>query len=294
MRVDVSEIKSFKNCKRNWEYTSRNRFHLQPFAPNPNFFIGTLVHEALHALYIGGPQVMDKVLEMTLKEIPEDSKSERSMLTNIITKYTDQYLIPDLEQYEVLDIEYGFSFELPACPDVEFCGSIDMIVRGKEDGLIYGFEHKTAKAFRNTFQLKLDEQPRLYTKALQIWAEKKGYEVGGIFVNQVKKTIRELQVSRVLLTYTEPDLRGFLNSVCDTVNTMAEHVIMADSVDAEGAYQLPEPSYMGCLICDLKDICEEYAYENAPLKTILTEFSEEVHVREGDHLDEKSERIIEE
>ena len=47
IRIDVSEAKSYKECGRKWDLSSRNKFHLRPKAPNTNFLFGTLFHEGL-------------------------------------------------------------------------------------------------------------------------------------------------------------------------------------------------------------------------------------------------------
>ena len=55
MKVDVSEIKTFKACKRQWQLTSRNKFHLRPMITPPAFAFGTIFHEALAQLYLDVP-----------------------------------------------------------------------------------------------------------------------------------------------------------------------------------------------------------------------------------------------
>ena len=47
MRVDVSEVKSYRECKRKHQFSSRNRFHLRSTIPNPNLVFGTQFHEVL-------------------------------------------------------------------------------------------------------------------------------------------------------------------------------------------------------------------------------------------------------
>ena len=53
MITDVSEIKEFRHCKRKWQLSSRNSFHLTPCVTPPAFKMGTVFHECLHKLYLG-------------------------------------------------------------------------------------------------------------------------------------------------------------------------------------------------------------------------------------------------
>ena len=53
MIVDVSEIKEFRHCKRKWQLSSRNSFHLTPCVTPPAFKMGTVFHECWHKLYLG-------------------------------------------------------------------------------------------------------------------------------------------------------------------------------------------------------------------------------------------------
>ena len=303
MRVDVSEIKSFRMCRKNWEYSSRNTMHLRPKAINENFFVGTMIHEALHSLYLGGN--VDKIRENALKEFAESEKSTRSMLTNIINNYAADVLPDDLERYEVKDIEY--KFEVPfdeilsdACitsedleeigipadtnwHDIFYCGSIDMVVIEKATKKVFGFEHKTTKAYRPDMYVLLDEQPRMYFEILHRIVKEMGpeYSVGGIYLNQIKKTVRELQYKRVLCRYYFKDRKKFLIGIARSL-----YAIRANKDCA----QEPTPGYMSCQMCDYSTLCQEYGYAEVSREDILEEFSEEFEVRDVDHLEEKVER----
>ena len=152
MKVDVSEIKTYKSCRRQWLLTSRNRFHLRPVVTPSHFALGTIFHESLHAMYMGAP--LEKVMQFVRKEISTDNEAA---LLAMVPGYYRNVLPGDLDRFKVLDIEHHFSF-VPADPDtgevldpdVEVCGSIDMIVLAEAENAIYGFEHKTCKNFAKT------------------------------------------------------------------------------------------------------------------------------------------------
>ncbi len=192
MKIDVSEIKSFKACKRQWMLSSRNRYHLRPTTTAKALEMGTLFHEALAQLYSGADY--DKVIALVEKERTKDEVALKAMLKG----YYD-VLMEDLERMNVLEVEYRFNFESDV-PDVECVGAIDLIaLEYTENGpVLYGYEHKTAGQFREQTLIKMDEQPRLYFEALELYLDNAIYEgcvprdtcLGGIYINEIKKLIR--------------------------------------------------------------------------------------------------------
>ena len=300
IRIDVSEVKSYKECGRKWDLSSRNKFHLRPKAPNTNFLFGTLFHEGLHAMYMGANP--DKAIDDAVKELG-DPAMQRCMVT-MLSGYAQEVLPKDLEEFNVLDIEHSFNLEYEDLPGITLCGSIDMICEHKKTGLIFGFEHKTARAFRPAIYTQLDEQPRLYTEALVQYVKERALNkdgevltdeeaaerIGGIYINQVKKVQKYFDSQRDLCKYTEADRANFMESFFHTCRLILER----KTNTPEGEAQLPEPGYMKCQMCDYSNICEHYGYEHINKDDLLQEFSEEYEVRECDHLDEKQERHKEE
>lgn len=310
MRVDVSEIKSYRACKRSWLLSSRNRFHLRPRVTPSVFAFGTIFHEALHAMYMGSP--LEKVMAMVTREMNPETDTA---LLAMVPGYFENVLPYDLERYKVLDIEHQFSFEVPGVEDLNVCGSIDMIALDIETNKVYGFEHKTAKAYRDDHFLWMDEQPRVYTIALKHFVEaynekqmEKYHEewdrwdaecqepdlepqkpipvtLGGIYINEVKKLLRKFDYKRSLCVYPEDDLTNFMNGFFHTC------VQCKTSVDTDDV-AIPQPNYMGCKMCNFQTICETYKYSTLVEDVVLDEFSEEFVKRDSDHLDEKVERNV--
>ncbi|MCM1232212.1 MAG: PD-(D/E)XK nuclease family protein [Ruminococcus flavefaciens] len=328
MKVDVSEIKAFKGCKRQWELSSRNKMHLRPRVTPTNFALGTIFHESLAQMYLGVN--IDKVMEMVRREMNTDSDAA---LLAMVPGYYKNVLPGDLDRFKVLDIEHHFEIA-PRTSDGEYifplehqvdpktgelqydakgdpimvssvliCGSIDMIVLDPEQNKIYGFEHKTCKSFRDEAFLWMDEQPRVYTWALQEYVDAynakrhnewfdKGCPVqeepvsatlGGVYLNEVKKLLRQFQYQRTLCTYSEADLDHFMETFfmdCEACHNMV----------VTGAYAAPKPSYFGCNMCQFKTICSTYMYAPLNEAEVLDEFSEEYVKRTEDHLEEKTER----
>lgn len=338
MKVDVSEIKTFKACGRQWQLSSRNRFHMRPIVTPPQFALGTIFHESLAQLYLGVS--LDKVMEMVRREMQTDNDAA---LLAMIPGYYKNVLPNDLERFKVLDIEWHFEIP-PTTSDGEYlfpiehaidkktgelmydgngdplmipslvvCGSIDMIVLDKVQNKIYGFEHKTCKNFRDASFLWMDEQPRVYTWALQqyvqsynerreleyqaAWKEwavvggRSEHEppkpepatLGGVYLNEVKKLLRQFQYNRTLCTYTDEDLDHFMQAFFFDCNS-CKHAVDNNS------YAAPKPSYFSCGNCAYKTICSTYMYAPLSEADVLEEFKEEFVKREEDHLNEKAER----
>lgn len=308
MKVDVSEIKTYKSCRRQWQLTSRNMFHLRPMITPSHFALGTIFHESLHMMYMGSP--LDTVMKFVRQEISQDSEAA---LLAMVPGYYKNVLPGDLDRYQVLDIEHHFDF-VPADletgevidADLHVCGSIDMIVLDPEENAIYGFEHKTCKNFRDSSFMWMDEQPRVYTYALMLYVDEynqkqmnkwlaecdrdevrppmpKEVTLGGIYINEVKKLLRDFKYQRTLCKYPKDDLCNFMRAFFGTCCACHNSVIGNDP-------SYPSPSYFGCSMCDYKTICETYMYGTLDKDTVLNEFKEEFKVRETDHLEEKTER----
>lgn len=338
MRVDVSEIKTFKTCRRQWQLSSRNRFHMRPIVTPPQFALGTIFHEALAQLYLGVS--LEKVMEIVRREMQTDKDAA---LLAMIPGYYKHVLPDDLDRFTVLDIEHHFeiapitsdgeylfplehavdakSGELQydkngdpvMVPSLTICGSIDMIVIDKSTNKIYGFEHKTCKNFRDESYLWMDEQPRVYTWALQEYVRNYNAKqqakymeawdkwnalthptepepvqpepatLGGVYLNEVKKLLRQFQYQRTLCVYTDEDLDHFMQAFFNDC-TACKHAVDKNS------YAAPKPSYFNCGMCDFKTICATYMYAPLDESAVLEEFKEEFVKREDDHLSEKTER----
>ena len=318
MKVDVSEIKTFKSCRRQWQLSSRNKFHMRPIVTPPQFALGTIFHESLAQLYLGVPY--EKVMEMVRREMQTDNDAA---LLAMIPGYYQKVLPGDLDRYRVLDIEHHFEIA-PKTSDGEYlfplepmvdkktgevqydgngnplmvssllvCGSIDMIVADDAQNKIYGFEHKTCKSFRDESYLWMDEQPRVYTWALKEYVAEynakhgTNYELGGVYLNEVKKLLRNFQYQRTLCVYTDEDLDNFMQ-------TFFEDCLSCKHAVDTNSYAAPKPSYFTCNMCSFKTICTTYMYDNLDKAEVLDEFKEEFVERTEDHLEEKAERSTEE
>lgn len=305
MRFDVSEMKTASECGRKWQLSSRNAFHLRPKVANPNLFFGSLFHECLHTLYLGGD--IDKVVEQAVRECVGDS-AQQKVIENMLRGYYDQVLLDDLSRYKVLDIEHSVNFDLPVndvdpetgeqLDPIHVCGSIDMVTEEIGTHAIWGFEHKTASKFRPDIYLAMDEQPRVYFIELMHLVEQMNidyyakykepgpYTVGGIFINEVKKSQRKFEYLRRPCKYSKRQMEAF-------VKLLVQRALRIRDMKNDPSLCSTDPGYLKCQMCDYATICQMYTYDFLDKDAILDEFAEEFEVREVDHLDEKVERRIE-
>lgn len=290
--VDVSEVKAFKECRRKWSLNSRNKWHIIPRVQKNVFNFGTQMHEMLHALYLGGD--MQRALDVALSHLYEEP--EQKVMTAIALGYSSGPLLEDLDRFEVKDIEYRFHIKMPGLDGVELTGSIDMIVVEKDTNVVYGFEHKSCKAFRPESYSLIDEQPRLYYYALQSLVKemnkrlpdgegKQLYTLGGIYLNEIKKVQRKFEYKRTLCKYTDKDLAAFMASFVGCCRKIHLDSSIPSNLPA------PEPSMMKCQMCEFSSVCDHYGYSSPDsLEDFLGEFGEEFQIREFDHLEEKVHR----
>lgn len=317
--IDVSEVKTYNTCRRQWQFSSRNQFHIVPRTPAKSLAMGTIFHEAVAQLYLGADY--DKVMTLVRKEIAKDETA----LIGMLKGYYEEVLIHDLEKWEVLEVEHRFKFPsgledtywwCPQCkeeidsysvPHEETCpkchtqldivtesvvdciGSIDLIVYERKANTIYGVEHKTCSTFRDNAFLWMDEQPRVYCKALDYYigqAKEQGRVPkdainGGIYINEVKKLLRDFQYKRTLCTYDKEDLDRFWNKYL--LNLESCVVSLKFKEDSEE----PCPNYMNCRMCGFQNVCAVYGYRCVSEKVLLEDFGTEYMKRDCDHLDEK-------
>lgn len=311
IKIDVSEIKTYRGCRRQWLLSSRNRFHLRPKNPSAALTMGTLFHEAIGELYLEVHE--DKVLAMVKREATADSYVP---LLAMLKGYSKNVLPGDLERFRVLDIEHHFEFTPRVKgevvdPDMLIVGSIDMIAIDDEENKIYGFEHKTTKTFRDESYLWMDEQPRVYTMALQnyvdqyndkqmdAWYEKclntevgvgeplpekpEKATLGGVYMNEVKKLLRDFQYRRTLCVYPESDMENFTEAFFGSCCALKHSVDVNDVAT-------PSPGYFSCQMCAFREVCQTYMYATVQEDKIIEEFADILHKRTEDHLEEKLER----
>lgn len=273
MLVDVSEVKTFRTCTRKWAFSSRNMMHLRSIKMPPALALGIAFHKGIELIYMG---MVPGVNELSNRY--ELTPTQHRILENMLGGYLVEAYPADKERFKVLDTEY--KFEIPSKhTDIIITGSIDMIVKERGTGKIFGFEHKSVKNFRPNIYDTLDEQPQLYFNAI-----KKDFgRCDGMCINQVRKLKTKFDMRRVWLTYTDKQISDFMRW------------FEADALNIKNCIEWGEypakPSYMGCTMCQYSDMCEKMQKEGI---SCISEFDDPnklalygLERREIDHLEEK-------
>ena len=204
--VHISDIRSFRSCRRRWDWTSGLRGNLESIAPYPPFFTGRAVHSALEMYY------QDKdTFEVTLQEYfkreeenlaklgalwpqeVEQIAEQIDLIQGIMEHYTiwqsrDTTKFSD-RNLEFVDME--IDFEVPLFIEqqgnpVMFAGRMDGLVKHTPTGEYWIWEAKTTRSIQELLNsLANDEQSGMY-----LWAARHLYPdlpIKGVLYNIMRK-----------------------------------------------------------------------------------------------------------
>ena len=212
--VHISDLRAFKACRRQWQWSSPLGENLEPDKPYAPFFLGRVVHTALELYYRTGGKVslydatdISLTIERekmesagTLWESEEEMLTEQSALAfglmehyNIWVNGKDHNRSPwGDDNLEYLDMETVF--HVPIMTEkgkpsnrVFLGGRFDGIVRRRDDGSLWLFESKTTRSIMELQKtLAFDEQAGGYIYAAQILL---GEQVHGVIYNIMRKKV---------------------------------------------------------------------------------------------------------
>ena len=245
--VHISDIRSFKSCRRKWWYTSGLGMYLEPRVAYVPFILGRAVHFALQWYY-------DDMKKKGAHEyLLEWFDEEREKMGNLTPK-EDQMLKEQLElgygmcehytlwaqrtdhfKRKWIDDTFDFiateiQFDIPLYRDVQaisnnkpsdkffLSGRFDGIIRRRDDGKLYLWETKTARNIPDLVKtLWNDEQCGAYVIAAQRLLN---VPIEGVMYNVMRKKVpgtpRELQsglLSRAMKPETSYD--WYLSTIVD-------------------------------------------------------------------------------
>ena len=208
--IHISDIRTFRQCRRRWAWSSRLGRNLEPAIPYAPFFTGKAVHAALEYFYVQGirpEDTLDHYLaneEEYLERVGTLWPQERETLdAEIFTvrQLLDHYFLwqeNDDTNYSDKNLEYidmEIKWEIPVTLEVDgrkmdtiFAGRFDGYCKHKPTGRYFIFETKTARsidAFTKT--LVTDEQSTFY-----LWASQQFYPdhpTAGVLFNIMSKSL---------------------------------------------------------------------------------------------------------
>jgi len=190
--IHITDVKTFKSCRRRWDWSSHHRRNLEPLFTPIHFVVGKAVHFALATYYETGELPLDvftvymdkyigglkDVWPEEMAKLVESVNTCKGMLENYVywVRSTEQ---PDA-RWEVVATEQPLDdVELPGLEGsgLYYTGVLDQIIRDRETGELWIREFKTAGRDPNADWLELDDQNSMYA-----WAAQKmlGRQVVGI------------------------------------------------------------------------------------------------------------------
>lgn len=254
MLTSISEIKTFRECKRKWFFSGRNGMYLRPKIVNSSFKTGSAFHAALEAMYKQESYNIDNIIDKYKVE-----EKDQDMLKFQIKKYEEHVLKHDLKTINVIAPEFKYSIELEN--GVTLFGFIDVVYEEKKTGDIGVLEHKFIRNFRSNTYNYLDEQIKVYELAiLKVF----GQCNAGVSLNQVRKLKTKFEHARETYKQTIKQLKNFNEDLLNVTNEMQ---MLSDS----GIKDYPaEPHWLGCSFCDYKYLCLKMNQAGTDDTTILT------------------------
>lgn len=165
-RIRGSEVQDFLRCRTRWDF--RWRESLIPRRKNDKLFFGTLFHIFLEELY--KTKDCQQAVQIANDEFYKDFNESdemydlQDMMTIIMFNYYERYQ-DDFETYTVVATE--LQFEIPLIQGSLFTGTIDLILRDKDNNLWF-VDHKTTNSIEKYEKNAImDRQINRYWWAIQ-------------------------------------------------------------------------------------------------------------------------------
>lgn len=236
--IHISDLKSFIECRRKWDWSSLMRQGLERVAPYAPFFTGRAVHWCLQQYYetqLSPSGVLDRFIDKeteAMKEAGELWSKEQEVVDEQIELLRGMLAHYELwaprqkghfadENLNFISLETEFSVPLRnpitkrASPKVFLEGRFDGLVQRKDNGSFWLWETKTARSIDVLAEsLFNDFQAGAYLIAAQ---ELFGVQVSGVLYNILRKKIP-----------TRPRvLQSGMLSVAQNIDTTAEVYMQA-------------------------------------------------------------------
>lgn len=207
--IHISDVRSFKQCRRKWDWSSPLRQNLERKITYSPFFLGKVIHYALQFYYENGETVvsaaqraidyeMEKIRSAgALWENEEDQVQEVVDLAlgmarhyQIWSRRTKGPFSDDNLEVMAMEVDFDVPIETPSgrsSPKVHLCGRFDGLVRKKDDDTYWIFETKTSKSPQSLIDtLFNDEQCGAYIYAAQMIFDK---HISGVLYNILRKKL---------------------------------------------------------------------------------------------------------
>lgn len=198
--IHVSDLRTYKECRRKWHYSSPLRMNLRPEHSPIYFTVGRAVHYALAEFYETGeaPELIyDRYIAAVRQSEPVMPEDEKHIVTGrgMCTNYFDWINSPEQpdEEWQVLATEMKyktplFNSEGKKSNRIFLAGRFDGVWKHKPTGDLWLMEFKTTSRQPNAKWLTLDDQASAYCWAAQ---QLFGAPVKGVMFRFLIKNIPE-------------------------------------------------------------------------------------------------------
>lgn len=268
-RLRQSEIKSFKNCRREWLWSwvhGLDKAKEEAGATD----IGTLVHKALEGWYARNEDPVEIVREERAIHtaeagdgaLPKSWVQAYELAEIMVEGYVEWVETEGVDAgYEIIGVEQPVevSFGTFMGDEVIITGRQDLLMRHVPTGLVYVVDNKTVQSLDQAGrQLAVDDQLATYA-LLRFMAD--GTLIGGALHNMLRKVKRTANATppfygRVTVTFNETHLRNHHRHMLGVLSEMvrAYQAIESDhDLHHEVAY--PNPTKDCTWRCPFIDIC---------------------------------------
>lgn len=205
--IHISDIRTFRSCRRKWEWSSGLKRNLEPYVVYPPFFTGRGIHEALEMHYKKGEDIIEAFTNFVARERalmseqgtlwPQEENTFEEQVTlafNMLQHYK-AWQDGDTKKYsdrnlKFLELEYPFNVPLVLPTGYT---SRKLRIAGRFDGLVYNtlteeywiWETKTTRSISELINtLSNDEQSALYLYAAQKVFKR---PIAGVLYNIIRK-----------------------------------------------------------------------------------------------------------
>lgn len=205
--IHISDVRTFRQCRRKWEWSSPLRRNLEPYIVYPPFFTGRAIHSALEMHYRDGVDLVKAFEDFVTREEqvmkeqgelwPQEANTfeEQTVLAYNMLQHYSMWQQSDTKKYSDKNLKFihlEYPFEVPlTLPSGR--PSRRMRIGGRFDGLVYNtltdeywiWETKTTRSITElTGSLGNDEQSALYLYAAQKVFRK---PIAGVLYNIIRK-----------------------------------------------------------------------------------------------------------
>lgn len=204
--IHISDIRTYRQCRRRWDFSSPLRQNMEPNITYAPFFTGRAIHHAMEQYYGHGRQFKFSVNEFIADEVGKMGNlwpQERDKIAEqigLIDGMMEHYKLwierhesrwsDDKLQFVALETEFRVPLRNPKgrkSTRVFLAGRFDGVVVHKDDGTYWLWEIKTTRSINEMYKsLQLDEQCGAYIYAAE---ELLGVPISGVLYTLIRKKI---------------------------------------------------------------------------------------------------------